>query len=353
MGDALGEFFEFAGQHAQRHIAERWLPGAPWRWTDDTQMAGGVVATLRRAEGIDQAMLVSELAARYERARGYGLATRAVLARVRRGADWRTAAAAPFGGQGSFGNGAASRVPPIGAYFADDLAAAATHAADSAGVTHAHAEAAAGAVAVAITAALTWQLRTQPMCRAPLLDHVVALVPPSVVRERLVIARDLPPATTAEAAAAVLGNGTQVSCQDTVPFALWCAAQEDASFEGAIWHTLRGLGDCDTTCAIVGGIVVLRTGLAGIPSAWRQACEPVPTGSGPAPVSRALRRAGKLQRAVVAQSLKIVVAERAVIAARAEAALLQNASRNRRGRGRCDRASRLAPSPRGQRGRRA
>ena len=28
-----------------------------------------------------------------------------------------------FGGKGSFGNGAASRVPPIGAYFADDLAA--------------------------------------------------------------------------------------------------------------------------------------------------------------------------------------------------------------------------------------
>jgi len=48
----------------------------------------------------------------------------------------------------------------------------------------------------------------------------------------------------------------------------------------AIWLTLSGLGDCDTTAAIVGGIVVLRTGVAGIPVAWRAACEPPPDDPG-------------------------------------------------------------------------
>lgn len=275
-GDALGGFFEFAGSTARRRIAERWLPSTPWHWTDDTQMAGAVVATLRQAAGIDQDILAAELAARYERGRGYGMATRAVLARLRRGADWRAEAPGLFGGAGSFGNGAASRVPPIGAYFADDPAAAAEHAARAAVVSHAHPEAVAGAIAVAVSAALTWQLRAQPTGRAELLGRVIALVPPSAVREGLIVARDLPAETSAAAAAQRLGSGSDVSCQDTVPFAVWCAAGPHASFEEAIWHTLAGLGDCDTTCAIVGGIVALRTGAEGIPERWRQLCEPPP-----------------------------------------------------------------------------
>lgn len=276
VGDALGGFFEFAGSHARQRIADRWLPAPPWRWTDDTQMAGAVLATLAQAGGIDQDRLAAELTARYERRRGYGMATRALLARLRRGADWRSAAGGVFGGQGSYGNGAASRVPPIGAYFADDLEAAALHAARSAVVTHAHSEAQAGAVAVALAAALTWQQRERPRDRAQLLDQVLALTPPSAVRAGLQRARDLPPDTSAEEAAAQLGSGSQVSCQDTVPFALWCAAAPVESFESAIWLTLSGLGDSDTTAAIVGGIVALRTGVEGIPAAWRAACEPPP-----------------------------------------------------------------------------
>jgi ADP-ribosylglycohydrolase len=276
VGDALGGFFEFAGAHARRRIAERWLPAPPWRWTDDTQMAGAVLATLAQAGGIDQDRLAAELAARYERSRGYGMATRALLTRIRRGADWRTEAAGVFGGAGSFGNGAASRVPPVGAYFADDLEAAARHAARSAAVTHTHPEARAGALAVALAAALTWQHRDLPREPVDLLDQVLALTPPSAVREGLVRARDLPPETPAEAAAAQLSSGSRVSCQDTVPFALWCAAAPVESFEAAIWRTLSGLGDCDTTAAIVGGIVVLRSGVESIPTAWRAACEPPP-----------------------------------------------------------------------------
>lgn len=273
VGDALGGFFEFAGANARRRIAERWLPGAPWRWTDDTQMAGAVGATLQQSAGIDQDLLAANLVLRYERERGYGMASRAMLSRLRRGADWRTEAPALFGGNGPFGNGAASRVPPIGAYFADDLASAAEHAARSAVVTHAHPGAVAGAVAVAVVAALVWQQRDRPLQRPELLGRALVLVPPGAVHDGLLLARDLPPETTAPEAAARLGSGREVSCQDTVPFALWCAATPHISFEEAIWLTLSGLGDCDTTCAIVGGIVVLRTGLADIPEAWLQACE--------------------------------------------------------------------------------
>jgi ADP-ribosylglycohydrolase len=69
-----------------------------------------------------------------------------------------------------------------------------------------------------------------------------------------------------------------VAGPDTVPFALWCAAQHLDDYEAALWLTVSGLGDRDTTCAIVGGIVALFTGTDGIPAEWRHAREPLPDG---------------------------------------------------------------------------
>ena len=72
---------------------------------------------------------------------------------------------------------------------------------------------------------------------------------------------------------AVLGNGTGLSAQDTVPFALWCAAQHLDDHEAALWLTVSGLGDRDTT----GAIMACAVGAEGIRSAWLQAREPLPS----------------------------------------------------------------------------
>jgi ADP-ribosylglycohydrolase len=42
---------------------------------------------------------------------------------------------------------------------------------------------------------------------------------------------------------------------------------------GALTATVSALGDRDTTCAIVGGIVSLQVGEPGIPADWREARE--------------------------------------------------------------------------------
>ena len=70
-----------------------------------------------------------------------------------------------------------------------------------------------------------------------------------------------------------LGTGEKVSAQDTVPFCLWSAAHHLDNFEDALWWTVKGLGDCDTTCAIVGGIVALSA--PKIPELWLQRREPL------------------------------------------------------------------------------
>ena len=82
-----------------------------------------------------------------------------MLRLVREGGDRRPLAAGLFGGSGSWGNGAAMRVAPVGAFFADAPAEAARQAALSAAVTHAHPEAVAGAIAVAVAAAGTCRER--------------------------------------------------------------------------------------------------------------------------------------------------------------------------------------------------
>jgi ADP-ribosylglycohydrolase len=43
-----------------------------------------------------------------------------------------------------------------------------------------------------------------------------------------------------------------------------------------MWQTVSALGDRDTTCAIVGGIVSVQLGENGIPAEWRAAREPLP-----------------------------------------------------------------------------
>lgn len=63
---------------------------------------------------------------------------------------------------------------------------------------------------------------------------------------------------------------------DTVPFALWCAARHLGSYEDALWTTVSGGGDRDTTCAIVGGIVAMSTSTKSIPTKLLNAREPLP-----------------------------------------------------------------------------
>ena len=47
-------------------------------------------------------------------------------------------------------------------------------------------------------------------------------------------------------------------------------------FEEALWRTIAGMGDRDTTCAIVGGIVGLSS--RQVPTAWIARRESLPEG---------------------------------------------------------------------------
>ena len=278
IGDAFGQRFFDEEDIIAAAIEERLLPATPWWYTDDTMMAMSIVDVLRRFTVIDQKALAQSLANNYDMTRGYGPAMHALLADIRRApSTWETLARGLFSGQGSYGNGSAMRVAPLGAYFADDIEAVVREAEKSSKVTHAHPEAVAGAIATAVGAALACRYRGQePPSRKEFIEEVLPHVPDGRVRDMIYRAQSLDDGSSVMHAVATLGNGVEISCADTVPFSLWCAGEQMASYEEALWLTVEGLGDRDTTCAIVGGIVVGYTGVEGIPAEWLESREELP-----------------------------------------------------------------------------
>ncbi|MFD7665342.1 ADP-ribosylglycohydrolase family protein [Streptomyces sp. NPDC059788] len=271
LGDALGSQFFVPANYPG--LKRRELPPSPWQWTDDTEMACSVVAVLASHGRIDQDVLARSFADHHDFDRGYGPAVNRMLRLIREGGDWRELAAALFNGQGSWGNGAAMRIAPLGAWYADDPEQATHQAEISAYTTHQHREAVVGAMAVAAAAALAAapDRTTGPEA---LLDDVLELIPRSAVQAGLRRARDMLDYGDAGTVAAVLGCGRRTSAHDTVPFTLWAAARHLGDFERAFWATAQAGGDVDTTCAIVGGIVA--AGGSTPPSDWLEQTEPLP-----------------------------------------------------------------------------
>ncbi|HEX2908424.1 MAG TPA: ADP-ribosylglycohydrolase family protein [Phototrophicaceae bacterium] len=168
-----------------------------------------------------------------------------MLPRILGGQHWKKAAQESFAGQGSYGNGGAMRVAPVGAYFADNLELAAEQARLSAEITHAHPEGIAGAIAVAVAAAYAWRLDGPKPTRQQWIDLILPHIPISEVRSGIENARNLPSDLPVwPDVVGKIGNGSGISAQDTVPFVLWCAGERLDNYQEAIWLTASGGGRC-------------------------------------------------------------------------------------------------------------
>ena len=289
VGDAFGTMLDGYGAELAQRAAKRLISTRrPWRWTDDTAMAISIVEVLERLGTIDVDALAEAFARRFahEPGRGYGAGTYGLLSRVNLGTPWRDEVVRVFGGKGSYGNGAAMRAAPVGAFFAPDLERVRDEALRSAAPTHAHPDGAAGAVAVAVAAALA-TTRTVP--RDAMIAEVIRWTPDGKTRDGLRRADQLGLGFDVQLAGEELGTGSRVTAHDTVPFAVWVAVRHLDSYEEALWTATAHPGldlasnhlaifaiDRDTVGAIVGGIVACATGAAGIPVLWQESTERLP-----------------------------------------------------------------------------
>lgn len=281
-GDAFGDrWFGILRREGQAALEARILPPeALWEWSDDTAQALVLLRELAAGGGaVDQDRFALRLAEAYanDTHRGYGASMHDVLRRIGAGEAWQEVVAGQFGGQGSWGNGSAMRVAPLGAWLAEDLEAVAEQAARQSEASHHHPEAVAGAVAVAVAAALATRSRGGAApARPDFLRSVAERIPVGDVRSGVRTAARMPQHTSVRHAAEVLGSGYRMSAPDTVPYALWCAAGHLDDLHEGLWSTVAGRGDIDTTCAITGGVIAARTGVASLPAAWHEAREPLP-----------------------------------------------------------------------------
>jgi ADP-ribosylglycohydrolase len=277
VGDAFGQMMSTCATSARSVIEHGGLPSGPWWHTDDTQMAMAIVEILAERQKIAPDALASRFVQRFQSdpGRGYGKGARMQLEQSASGAHWALTSSSAFGGAGSKGNGSAMRSAPLGAWYADDLAKVVSESTQSSFVTHSHAEGIAGSVAVSLAAAAAWSARSLPLdeARSLMWDVVLEHTPCGETRDGINNARQVPLSEAPGSAARLLGSGFLVTAPDTVPFALWCAVRHLDNYSEALFATLQGDGDCDTNCAIVGGIVALYAGRESIPPLWLESRE--------------------------------------------------------------------------------
>jgi ADP-ribosylglycohydrolase len=273
IGDAFGESFFGDNKKMVQFIADRRIPKTKWDFTDDTIMSLAVFEQLENNAAINPDQLIQAFIRNHDKdpKRGYGATLRSILRNVAAGETWQKAASEVFDGMGSMGNGAAMRASVIGAYFFDDLQAVKHFAMQSALPTHHHPEAVAGAIAVATAAAIATQ--QQALSPNDFILKVANAVPDTDTKSKILKSMAIPIDFHIDTIRDILGNGRQLIAQDTVPFTIWAAAHHQHNFEAALWKAVSILGDRDTICAIVGGIVAMSAPADTIPPLWLASVE--------------------------------------------------------------------------------
>jgi len=272
IGSALGDA---VGEMAFRY-PERKLLGAQigrlkeLSYTDDTAMAIGLAESITKLEKIDQKDLGDTFRRHYRRepGRGYAQGPLAVFSLVERlGISYTEAARRLFGGFGSYGNGGAMRIVPVGLFFHDHPQIY-EYASASAEVTHAHPVGMDGAAVQALAIARAVGLDPdKPFPTSQFLQELVEASRSLEILEKLVlIQRLLIKETPPDEAANQLGS--TVTVHESMPFALYSFLRYPKSFEECLFSAVLHGGDRDTLGAMACAISGTYLGIDAIPPHW-------------------------------------------------------------------------------------
>ncbi|MBC7105290.1 MAG: ADP-ribosylglycohydrolase family protein, partial [Firmicutes bacterium] len=177
------------------------------RYTDDTHMALGVAESLVACGGFDGGHMAGTFVRNFEREpwRGYGPGPPRIFRRIKGGVPWDRAAEDVYPG-GSFGNGAAMRVAPLGLFYHRNPPRLREMACLSARITHTHPLGKEGAVLQAYAVAVA-AVKGPSGSPADFLKALKAFAVHEVYRAKLERVRDLLRSREKSEVAARLGNG--------------------------------------------------------------------------------------------------------------------------------------------------
>jgi poly(ADP-ribose) glycohydrolase ARH3 len=273
LGDAIGElafrYSERAGLRNQVAAADTLI------YTDDTAMAIGLAESILEVGRLEPQHLGDTFRANYLREpfRGYALGPPTIFSLVIGGEmSYLEAARSLFGGQGSYGNGAAMRIAPVGLLFhaSPDLY---EQVRVSASVTHTHplgidgAAVLARAIAQAVTLSSQESFSAQDFCQA-LIDFArTAEIRDKMILLKKLVADQTPPREAAQRL------GQSVAAHQSVPFALYAFLRHAKSFEDCLFCAALNGGDRDTLGAMACAVSGAYLGVEAIPSLWREKLE--------------------------------------------------------------------------------
>ena len=276
IGDALGAPFEGAPSET---VVEHWdrlaisMEHGPLPYTDDTQMMVGVAESLAEYGGFNGEDMARCFAENYEPHRGYGASAHQVLAALQQGYPWDQAATLVFP-EGSFGNGAAMRVAPVGVFYYHDLAELRHVAELSASITHGHPLGKEGAALQACAVALAVQTAPGGLDPGEFLRSMRSFVRADLdeyILRFAAIERFLDSTPTVDEVIAALGN--DVRAHAAVPAAIYAFLSHPDSFKEAVVYAVKLGGDTDTIGAMAGAIAGGCHGVEAIPRDWLDALE--------------------------------------------------------------------------------
>jgi len=273
VGDALGAFFEGRSRPEVQEIIEAAGKSPLLTYTDDTHMMIGVAESLVRSGDFDAEDMLRCFITNYyaEPFRGYASGPPYLFERVRQGADWREVSREIYRG-GSYGNGAAMRIAPVGVFYHDDFSGLRKAAYGSSEITHAHPLGQEGAALEACAVALASGI--SPDRDFPRVDFISRLrdfCRMDVYQTKLDVIAGLSGEFDARTVARELGNG--VAAFDSVPAAVYSFLSFPGSFRDAVLNAVSLGGDTDTIGAMTGAIAGAYLGSGNIPPEWTEKLE--------------------------------------------------------------------------------
>jgi len=238
------------------------------QYTDDTQMTIGVCECLLEKKSIDPDFLAHCFQLNYDPGRGYGQGVQQILDSMSRGEDWKHVVRTQFPG-GSYGNGAAMRVAPIGLAFFDNAARLRSEAEESAKVTHLHPLGIDGAVLIASAIAMLLQSRQFSTKEFFARLHDVATT--EEFQWQLITAGRL-------GADEMISFGSSLPAHRSVTTAITCFTCSPNSYMDTISHAIALGDDTDTVAAIAGALSGAYLGINAIPTHLLEKLENGPKG---------------------------------------------------------------------------
>jgi poly(ADP-ribose) glycohydrolase ARH3 len=261
IGDALGAMFEAQSADFIRqriptvdHLFQ-YSTGELW-YTDDTQMAIGVAETLVACGEIDTQHLCESFVANYVPSRGYGRGARAVIEAMEDGEDYQAVATRYFPG-GSYGNGAAMRVAPVGLFFYDNLNLLLDQSRLSALPTHVHPLGIEGAQLLALAVAQASKM--DRFDRDAFFDTLVAHCQSVAFRAKLSIAAKI------QSVGQLISLGNGIEALESVVTAIASFSLTPNSYQESIGNVILLGGDTDTLAAMTGAISGALLGADALP----------------------------------------------------------------------------------------